>query len=497
MRLPRGKMLGGSTGLNYMAYVRGHPNDYDTWKAGGADDWGYEDVLPFFKKSEDFAPHPDVKVEAEVHGIEGPLSVTHRDPELPFTGAFLRAAEQLDFEVGDYNGHAGRLTASRGIVGPHQFTIRNGQRCSAYSAFLEADMGARPNLTVATGAHASRVLLDEGWKAVGVEWAADGAILSATAAREVVLCAGAYMSPQLLLRSGVGPRLELEALGLKCLVDSPHVGKHLKDHLYLPIPFECPSSTALGPLACSLGLVPEAQGLFEEYMATGKGCPATSLYEASLFFSTGTRPEKAHTHDAQISWVASCYDPNFYTVCHGIVDFEEHFHVDKMFNLEKGTAILLAQLIQPESEGEVTLSGTGASDPPLIRHNYLTKPADVKAFVAICKQTIVIKDQMAKSEEMGEVLIPKNLASRYGTDLDSDELWEAWLRHYACTLYHPTSTCRIGDVVDPRCRVKGVRSLRVADASIMPDVVSGNTQAACVMIGEKVAAMIAEDNAVV
>jgi len=311
-----------------------------------------------------------------------------------------------------------------------------------------------------------------------------------------VLSCGAYMSPQLLLRSGVGPRAELEALGVECLVDSPHVGKHLKDHLYLAIPFECACSTAFGPLAASLGLVEEDKSLFEAYLATGKGFPATSLYEASLFYSTGTRPEKGHTHDGQISWIASCYNPDFFKIGNGIVDFEQNFHVETMFHPEKGTAILLPQLLQPESEGEVTLSGAGVSDPPRIQSNYLAKQADVRAFVAICKQAIAIKDQVAKAEQVGEVLIPKNLAAAHGTDLDSDELWEAWIRHYAITVYHPTSTCRIGEVVDARCRVNGVRGLRVADASIMPDVISGNTQAPCVMIGEKAAAMIAEDHGI-
>jgi len=493
MRLPRGKMLGGSTSLNYMAYVRGHPNDFDAWEAAGATGWGYQDLLPHFKKSEGFAPRPDVKVDMQVHGTEGPWKVTHRDPALPSVSAFVAAAGQVGFEIGDYNSDAGRRTDRRGIVGPHQFSIKDGQRCSTYKAFLESPMASRPNLTVVTNAQASRVLL-EGGAAVGVEYIATSGTERAMASREVVLSCGTYMSPHVLLRSGVGPRSELEALGIECVVDSPHVGKHLKDHLYLTIPFECASSTAFGPLAASLGLVEEDKTLFKEYCSTGKGYPATSLYEASIFFSTGTMPEKAHTHDGQITWIASCYDPGFYKTAHGISDFDDNFHTDVMFHPEKGTAILLAQMLQPESEGEVTLSGKDVSDPPRILHNYLTKDTDVKSFIATCKESIAVKNEMAKTEQIGEVLIPKSLAEKFGTDLTSDALWEAWMRRYAVTVYHPTSTCRIGDVVDPRCRVKGLKGLRVVDASVMPDVISGNTQAPCVMIGEKGAAMVAEDN---
>lgn len=493
LRLPAGKMLGGSTSINYMAYVRGHPNDFNAWEAAGADGWGYNAVLPVFKKSEAFAPRPDVKVDMGDHGIEGPWAVTHRDPPLPSVGPFIKAIEDLGYEVGDYNSEVGRQSQSRGIVGAHQFTIKDGKRCSVYNAFLESAMTSRPNLTVVTGAQASRVVIEDG-TAVGVEYVTAGGTELARASKEVVLSCGAYMSPHVLLRSGVGPRAELEALGVDCIVDSPHVGKHMKDHLNLVLALECASSTPLGVLAASLGLVEEDKSLLEEYMATGKGLPATGLYEASAFFNTGTRPEKAHTHDAQVSWIASAFTQQFFEECVGIKDFVKNFPTDVMFNLEKGTAIILPTLLQPESEGEVTLSGVDVSDPPCIQSNHLSKPADVKAFIAICKQAVAIKNQLAKTEQCGEILIPKDLAAIHGTNLDSDELWEAWIRNYANTIYHPTSTCRIGDVVDARCRVKGVKGLRVADASIMPDITSGNTQAPCVMIGEKAAAMIAEDN---
>jgi len=296
----------------------------------------------------------------------------------------------------------------------------------------------------------------------------------------------------LLLLSGIGPKAELAAAGIECLVDSPHVGKHLKDHLYLPIAFAMAASTPLGALAASLGMLDDKTE-FKKYQSTGEGIPATSLYDASVFYNTGVSAKHAHTHDAQISFIASCYNDGFFTTCHGIKDLFEHFHTDTMFNLEEGSAILLPQMIQPQSKGEVTLDRLQQIN---INHNYLAEEADLKSFIACCKTSVKIKEEMGKEQAVGEVLIPKNLVKKYGTDLTSDALWEAWIRHYAITVYHPTSTCRIGDVVDERCRVMGVKGLRVADASVMPDSPSGNTQAPSVMIGEKAAAMLAEDNGV-
>lgn len=490
MRLPCGKALGGSTCINFMAYVRGHPHDYDSWAASGAKGWSHEEVLPYFKKSENFKPTPGVACDVDRHGSKGPWTVTHRRTPYEGTTSFLRAVEELGFTVGDYNG-AARVTAPRGVAGHHQFTINEGKRVSTFTAYLQPVMDTRSNLTVVTGARASRLLLSDG-EVVGVEYVTGTATERVNATKEVVVSCGAYQSPWLLLRSGIGPAAELASAGVDCVVDSPHVGKHLKDHLYLMIAFACEQGNALGAVASSLGLTDDKKPL-EAYLETGEGIPATSNYDASLFYNTGVSKRTAHTHDAQLSFIATGFNPEFFTVGHGLEDIAEHLDVDAWFHLEEPTAMLVPQLLQPESEGEVTLDGTELSG-PRIKHNYLTAEADLKSFIANCKTCIDIKAKLGETQRVGEVLIPKKLAALYGTDLTNDALWEAWIRHYANTEYHPVSTCRIGDVVDERCRVKGVGRLRVVDASIMPDLPSGNTQAPCVMIGEKGAAMIREDH---
>ena len=233
MMVPRGKMLGGSSGINYMAYVRGHPGDFDSWAAGGATGWSYDDVLPYFKKSEGLAPSGDIVVDADAHNTEGPLGVSVRAPVLTGAQDFVDAAVAAGIPCGDYNG---RDRGGRdGVVSLLQTTTRDGKRSSTYHAFLEGDVEQRPNLEVICGAHVTRVILEGepgDLRATGVEYrTADGELAVARAAKEVVLSAGAVGSPHILMLSGVGPKGELEAVGVPCLLDAPDVGKHLKDHL--------------------------------------------------------------------------------------------------------------------------------------------------------------------------------------------------------------------------------------------------------------------------
>ncbi len=242
MMVPRGKMLGGTSGINYMAYVRGHPGDFDAWAAGGADGWSYADVLPYFRKSEGLTPSDDVVIDAEAHATDGPLGVSVRAPVLPGAAEFVAAAEAAGIPRGDYNGRD--RGGPEGVASLLQTSTRAGRRSSTFHAFLEGEAEARENLTIVTGAHVTRVLLSDdatGLVATGVEYrTADGEPRYVLASAEVVLSGGAYGSPQLLLLSGVGPRAELEALGIACAVDSPHVGKHLQDHLHLPLFFQAP-----------------------------------------------------------------------------------------------------------------------------------------------------------------------------------------------------------------------------------------------------------------
>src|ERR1051325_10352312 len=228
--VPRGKMLGGSSGINYMMYVRGNPGDFDAWAEGGAIGWSYAEVLPYFKKSEGLAPSTDIVVDEAAHNTRGPLGVSTRDPILPAARQFVEAAVAAGIPKGDYNGRD--RSSPHGVASLTQFTTRDGRRSSTYQAFLAGEPEQRPNLTIITSAQATRVLLEgEGARtiATGVEYrTASGETQAVYAAKEVILSAGAIGSPHLLLLSGIGPRRELEATGIACLVDSPHVGKHLQ-----------------------------------------------------------------------------------------------------------------------------------------------------------------------------------------------------------------------------------------------------------------------------
>jgi choline dehydrogenase len=240
--VPRGKMLGGSSGINYMMYVRGNSGDFDAWAEGGAAGWSYADVLPYFKKSEGLAPTSDIVIDAAAHNTEAPLGVSVRDPILPAAQQFVEAAVATGMRRGDYNG--GDRESPEGVVSLTQFTTRGGRRSSTYQAFLAGEPEHRPNLTIITGARVTRLLLKgEGERTIasGVEYrSAAGEVAAVHATKEVILSAGAIGSPQLLLLSGIGPRQELEKAGIACLVDAPHVGKNLQDHAMCPLIYLAP-----------------------------------------------------------------------------------------------------------------------------------------------------------------------------------------------------------------------------------------------------------------
>ncbi|HEY6415760.1 MAG TPA: GMC family oxidoreductase N-terminal domain-containing protein, partial [Acidimicrobiales bacterium] len=370
MMVPRGKMLGGSSGINYMAYVRGHPGDFDSWAAGGADGWSYDDVLPYFKKSEGLAPSGDIVVDADAHNTGGPLGVSVRAPVLPGAEQFVDAAVAAGIPRGDYNGRD--RGGPDGVVSLLQTTTRDGKRSSTYHAFLEGDVEGRPNLEVICGAQVTRVILegDPGeLRATGVEYrTAHGETTVAGAAKEVMLSAGAVGSPQILMLSGVGPRGELEAVGVPCVLDAPDVGKHLKDHLQVGLLFPAPGigvsmsqmGVSLGPdaLRSPAGPLPadpaddadlpeelqalkaEAERRVAEWATTGHGLVASSLYEASAWFSTGLGDD--HTHDAQLAFFVCGYNHDIWRTCLR-VDPDEYFDdADQRLAPDAESVIVLA-----------------------------------------------------------------------------------------------------------------------------------------------------------
>ena len=521
MMVPRGKMLGGSSGINYLAYVRGHPGDFDAWAEGGADGWSYDEVLPYFKKSEGLQPSGDIVVDHDAHNPDGPMGVSVRAPVIPAAQQFVDAARAAGIPTGDYNG--GDRRRPEGVASLFQTTTKDGRRTSTFHAFLEPVMAERANLVVLPHAHVQRLLLEDsadGLVATGVEYRdADGTVQSVTAAREVVLCAGAIGSPQLLLLSGVGPREELEQVGVECRLDLPEVGKHLKDHLHTPLVFPAPGiGLAMAELAVSLGpdalrepvgplpadpaddadLPPELAGLkaeaerrLEEWVTTGRSLVSSSLYDAALWYSTGMGDE--HTHDAQIGFLACGYTADLWRDLFR-VDPDDFFDdpAERLSPLAQ-LVIVLPNPVQPHSEGEVRLASADPHEPPVISLGYLTDPHDVPVMVAVMRRALDVVAHWPLPGT-GELLVPPALAASHGHsagDVPSDALLEDLARHYALTVYHETSTCRIGSVVDADLRVLGVGRLRVADASVMPNVTSGNTNAATIMIGEKAAELIA------
>ena len=525
--VPRGKMLGGSSGINYMAYVRGHPGDFDSWAEQGADGWSYADVLPYFRKSEGLTVSEEIVIDPEAHNEDGPLGVSVRSPVLQGSQEFVEAAEAAGIPRGDYNGRD--RGGAAGVVSLVQTNTKQGKRSSTYRAFLEGDVENRANLTIITGAQATRVLLEGSagqMQATGVEYrTSSGEVNVVFANKEVILSAGAVGSPHLLMLSGIGPKRELEAIGITCLADSPHVGKHLKDHIQAPLFFAAPGAgvsmtevgISMGPdvLRQPAGPLPsdpnddvnlpvelqalkqEAERRLTEWATSGCGLVSSSLYDACAWFSTGLGDH--HSHDAQIAFIPCGYNRDLWQFCLN-VDTARYFDdVDARLGSDVENILVLANPVLPHSEGEIVLESADPSVHPAISMNYFGDDHDIKVMVAVIRRALDIVAHWPEQHKIGSLMIPTFLAEKHAYkegEVPSDELLADLALHFSLTVYHLVSTCRIGSVVDPRLRVNGLEKLRVADASVMPNIVSGNTNAACIMIGEKAAEMIAADNGV-
>lgn len=532
--VPRGKMLGGSSGLNYMAYVRGHPGDFDSWAEGGAEGWSYDDVLPYFRKSEGLVSCDDIVIDEQAHGTAGPLAVSVRSPILPGARQFVEAAQSAGIPRGDYNGRD--RGGAAGVASLVQTNTKQGKRSSTYRAFLEGTVERRPNLTIITGAQATRMLLDGSpgeIEAKGIEYrTVTGETEVAFASKEVILSAGAVGSPHLLLLSGIGPRLELEKVGVECLIDSPHVGKHLKDHIQVPLYFPAPGvgvsmsevGISIGPAALRhpAGPLPadpnddekmpaelqalkqEAERRLAEWATTGCGLASSSLYEACAWFSTGLGD--GHSHDGQIAFIPCGYNYDLWNGCLNIDTARYFDDASKRLAPDVEAMIVLANPVLPHSEGEIVLESADPAVHPAIRMNYFADDHDIKVMVAVVRRALDIVANwpngnngsgVSPKSKVGPLQVPPFLAEKHGYEegsTPSDALLEDLALHFSITVYHLTCTCRIGSVVDPQLRVIGAGKLRVADASVMPNVVSGNTNAATIMIGEKAAEMIAVDH---
>ena len=449
---PRGKVLGGSSSVNAMVYARGHRADYDSWAAEGNPGWSYAEVLPFFKRAE----HNERGADA-FHGTGGPLNVMDLPKPNRHTADFVAAAQQAGFAYNpDFNG------AEQEGVGPFQVTHRRGERCSAAKAYLTPHLG-RPNLSVITRAQATRIRI-QGLRAVGVDYVQGGQTRHATARREVLLSAGALQSPQLLMLSGIGPGAHLQQHGIPTLLDLPGVGQHLHDHLDVVQVVDAPHLKDLFGLSAS-GAAQMMRGMWH-WSRERRGLLTTNYAEAGGFIRS--RAEEA------------------------LPDLQLHFVVGKLIDHGRKTVFghgysCHVCLMRPKSRGQLSLASSDPLAAPLIDPNFLGHADDLAVMLRGFKLMRHILSQPALANLGGRELAVSAAAR-------SDAEIEAFIRAKADTIYHPVGSCRMGpgplDVVDAQLRVKGVAGLRVVDASAMPSIVAGNTNAPTIMMAEKAATLI-------
>ena len=448
---PRGKVLGGSSSINGLIYIRGQKEDFDHWRQLGNTGWSFDDVLPYFRRAED-----QTRGETELHGSGGPLCVSDVSDDDPISKAFIKSAIDLGYPRNDdFNGHV------QEGAGYYQLTTRNGRRCSTAVGYLRPAM-KRPNLRVITNALSERITL-QGRRATGVTFRQGGQLHTVRAAREVILCGGAINSPQLLLLSGIGPQQHLTDLGIAVAHHLPGVGQSMQDHYQARIVCKCRFPITVNDIMLSkLRMI--RTGL--EYLLFRKGALAIAAGQAGLF--ARTRPELA-TPDVQFATVIFSAD----RPAEGLHKFS-------------GFSLVVYQL-RPESRGELKLKTANPADAPAMHPNYLATETD--------RRTIIDGLKLAR-RLLGTPDMQHFIASEYipGSAVQTDEELLGYAKQYGGTVYHPTSTCKMGSdamaVVDAELRVHGIGGLRVVDASIMPAVVSGNTNAATIMIGEKAADMM-------
>ncbi len=443
---PRGKVLGGSSSINAMIYIRGNGRDYDHWHRLGNTGWSFGDVLPFFKRAE----HQE-RGASQYHGVGGPLNVADRPYTNPLSRRFVEAGPAIGLPCNDdFNGK------EQDGVGLYQVTQKRGKRHSAAGAYLKSAT-ARPNLAVHTDARVTRLVL-QGSRASEVEYVQGGTTRSARAEREIVLCAGAISSPHLLMLSGIGPANRLEALDIPVAVDLPGVGENLQDHLVLPVAWECRKPISLAGAGNLRNLL--------IFAALGRGPLTSNLAEAGGFART--------TADLEMPDLQFHFVPAYY-LNHG-------------FTTPRGHGFTIGPtLIHPKSRGTVRPRSNDPLDPPAIQPNYLADDDDLRVLIAGVRVARKLAQASAFDGTRGLERYP-------GQSAESDERIAEYVRAMVQTLYHPVGTCKMGNdsmaVVDDRLQVRGVEALRVADASIMPTIVGGNTNAPTIMIAEKCAELI-------
>ncbi|MFT5782483.1 MAG: choline dehydrogenase-like flavoprotein [Pseudomonas sp.] len=452
---PRGRCLGGSSAINAMTYMRGHPRDYDDWAALGCDGWSFAEVLPYFKRSEG-----NQRGASEYHGDHGPLQVGEQQNPRPVSLAFVDAAIEAGIPANsDFNGAeqegAGLYQVSQFFHGP-----KNGERCSAAAGYLHPIMH-RPNLTVLTKTQALRVMLAE-QRATGVEVLRGGQREIVHADKEVILCGGAFNSPQLLMLSGIGDPAELARHGIKTQHELPGVGKNLQDHIDLVITFRSKDDNLFG---LSLPTALNMPGHINQWRKTGEGLLASPCCESGAFVKSNPELERP---DLQLNFI--------------IAKLEDH---GRKLHLGSGFTCHVC-VLRPKSVGTVSLTDSNPLSAPCIDPHFLEHPDDVDALLAGAKIIRAIMRSPAIRNLVDQELMTP--------DTDTDAGLIRHIRAHADTLYHPIGTCKMGNdalaVVDPQLRVHGLQGLRVVDASVMPTLIGGNTNAPTIMLAERAADFI-------
>lgn len=447
--VPRGKVYGGTSSINAMVYQRGHPADYDGWAAEGNAGWNYAKVLPFFRKMQ----HQE-RGESTHHGVGGPINVADPQDPNPLSLAFVDAA----LETG-YRHNADFNDGAQEGFGLYQVTQRRGQRHSTAVGYLHPAL-ERENFTALPYAHATRLLFERG-RCSGVEFQHEGERKAARAHREVIICAGAINSPQLLLLSGIGPAAQLAALEIPLVADLPGVGRNLMDHMQVPVAYHC-----LEPVSLAGKDAPEQA---RRYTQSKLGLLTSNLGECGGFVKLN--------EDSPAPELQFHFGPDWF-IRHGFETPSGHGFT------------VLAGLVGTKSKGELRLRSKDPLAPPLIDFGCLSHDDDVTVLLAGVRIGRQIVSAPAFDRYRGAEFLP-------GEQVRSDGDLIRYIRDFATTIYHPAGSCKMGydalAVVDARLRVHGLRGLRVADASIMPRLVNANTNAPCIMIGEKAAAMILDE----
>ena len=493
---PRGKVLGGTSSINAMSYTRGNSHDYDRWeKVYGAEGWSWDQVLPYFIKSEDFQADGD----EGYHGHEGPLTVTKTSFVTPAARVFMEAGKEIGYEEVDYNGR------KQIGVSYTQKTVRNGRRWSTATAFLHP-VRDRPNLFVWTEKSVRRVVLDGG-AAVGVEvvdtedLAEGGAMVEVvTARREVILSAGTIGSTHILMLSGIGPADHLRAAGVEVKKDLP-VGKNLQDHIMIMGPIVNRKLSPTSGVAFTRAML-ESPWTILQYFMFGTGPLTAAIPEVHGFFQSGLQDSSDPRPDIHMVYSTAKSSPDELNIfCIDAKDYESILREKKYNDDDDVTATFVPGLLHPKSRGEILLNISSGNlySPPVIDPKYLSHPDDVEVLL----KGIRIAEKMFATDSFN--ILKENDDSQLGDEfetpykLGTDDFWKFVIRAITLTIYHPVGTCKMGGasvedrVVDPQLRVVGVKKLRVVDGSVIPEVVSGNTNAPIIMIAERAADLIKQD----